>query len=76
MGQWNVSTLIARDSKTGKWEILEGPTEGGRVDHNVKLKELAVGGGKVKPGNGDKAKTKQYDLAAIQLGVVKRQSFL
>ena len=65
MGQWKVSTLIARDAKTGKWEVIEGPEHGRIAEHKAALKDWFAKG--MKKGG------KQYDRAAVIGGILKRR---
>ena len=67
MGQWKVRTLIARDIKTGNWEILDGPANGRKEEQRGMLHDITDKHG-VYEG-------KQYDIAGIQQGFVKRRKF-
>jgi len=67
MGMWKLSCLVARDSKSGKWEVVDGPVQGKSSKHNEDLKKLNT-------ANGKKG-SKQYDCGAVMAGVVKRRKF-
>jgi len=73
MGQWKVSSLIARDSESGKWVVLDGPRLNGYSEQRDQLIKMTNSRGKIK-GKG-KEKDKQYDLACIQDGYGKRRKF-
>ena len=66
MGQYKVSSVDLRDSKTGDWKTIEGPAYGKIDEHKKLLKDLAAG--KV-VGNFDFIP----DIGQVRCGYVKRR---